>query len=292
LGFAWGSLTGFESSKSLFIAAAFVATSAGITARVLKDMGMLSLTTSRVILGAAVIDDILAMLLLAVVTAVQAEAALSVVELVLIAAQAIAFVALVAWIGPRLMHKASPWLDAPISPHSPLMIALALCLGLALAATFLGLAAIIGAFLAGMAAAETRQRETLEHRLQPILAFIVPFFFVVTGAKVDLSQLGSWAVIGSLLVVTLLATLGKLAGGGLGALGLGPRNALIVGIGMVPRGEVGIIIASLGLQAGVFSDSMYAIVIAMSLLTAIIAPPALAALLGPPPQATQSSAPQ
>jgi Kef-type K+ transport system membrane component KefB len=146
---------------------------------------------------------------------------------------------------------------------------------LAVAASYLGLAAIIGAFLAGMVAAETEQRHTLETQLRPITAFLVPFFFVVTGAKVNLGELGNTSALVTLLVVTLLAITGKLFGCGLGALSLGRKSALIVGIGMVPRGEVGIIVASLGLQAGVFSSTVYATIIAMSLLTSIIAPPAL-----------------
>jgi Kef-type K+ transport system membrane component KefB len=279
LGAAWAQFSGLDTAKSLFVASAFVATSAGITARVLKDMGVLDYTASRVILGAAVIDDILAMLLLAVVTSLQGDTSFELLGLGLVFLQAIAFVALIAIVGTRVMRRSSPWLELPINPLSPLSISLALCLGLALAATFLGLAAIIGAFLAGMAAAETTQREALEKQLRPILAFLVPFFFVVTGAKVVLADLGTLSALGALLIVTLLAIIGKLVGGGLGALSLGTKDALIVGTGMVPRGEVGIIVASLGLQAGVFSGRTYAIIIAMSLLTSIVAPPVLGVLL-------------
>ena len=279
LGAAWAKFSGMETPKALFVAAAFVATSAGITARVLKDMGVLDHTASRVILGAAVIDDILAMLLLAVVTSLQAGEGLGLVSLVVVFVQAVGFVALIALVGTRVMRRSSPWLEMPINPLSPLTLSLALCLGLALAATFLGLAAIIGAFLAGMAAAETTQSESLEKQLRPIQALLVPFFFVVTGAKVVLADLGTLNALGALAVVTVLAVIGKLAGSGLGALSLGRKGALIVGIGMVPRGEVGIIIASLGQQAGIFSGQTYAIIIAMSLLTAIMAPPLLGALL-------------
>jgi Kef-type K+ transport system membrane component KefB len=150
---------------------------------------------------------------------------------------------------------------------------------LAVAASFLGLAAIIGAFLAGMIAAETSQRHALERQLQPIMAFLVPFFFVVTGAKIDLGDLGNTQALGTLTVVTLLAVIGKQVGGGLGALSLGRKSALTVGAGMVPRGEVGIIIASLGQQAGIFTGATYAIIIGMSLLTSVIAPPILGVLL-------------
>ena len=182
-------------------------------------------------------------------------------------------------VGTRIMRRSSSLLEAPINPLSPLTISLGLCLGLALAAAYLRLAAIIGAFLAGMIAAETKQRQTLEKQLQPITALLVPFFFVVTGARVNLSDLGSVPVLGVLLLVTLLAIAGKVLGCGGAALSLGRKPALIIGMGMVPRGEVGIIIASLGRQAGVFSGTTYAIIIAMSLLTSIIAPPALGILL-------------
>ncbi len=272
LGAAWAKSSGLETPKALFVAAAFVATSAGITARVLKDMGVLDHTTSRVILGAAVIDDILAMLLLAVVTSLQGGEQLGLLSLAVVFLQAVGFVLLISLVGTRFMRRSSPWLELPINPLSPLTISLALCLGLALAATFLGLAAIIGAFLAGMAVAETTQRDSLEKQLRPIQAFLVPFFFVVTGAKVVLADLGSLSALSTLAIVTVLAVIGKLAGSGLGALPLGRKDALIVGVGMVPRGEVGIIIASLGQQAGIFGGQIYAIIIAMSLITAMLAP--------------------
>ena len=279
LGAAWAKFSGFDTPKAMFVAAAFVATSAGITARVLQDLGALNRQVARVILGAAVIDDILAMLLLGVVTALQGDKGVDLALLIIIFVQAVGFVAIIALVGTKLMRRGSRVLDAPISPLSPLTLSLALCLGLAAAASYFGLAAIIGAFLAGMVAAESRQRHALEKQIQPIMAFLVPFFFVVTGTKVDLSQLASWPVLGSLLVVTVLATLGKLVGCGVGALSLGRNKAMIIGVGMVPRGEVGIIVASLGLTAGVFSTQIYAIIIAMSLLTSVIAPPILSKLL-------------
>jgi Kef-type K+ transport system membrane component KefB len=181
------------------------------------------------------------------------------------------------------MRRSSAWLELPINPLSPLSISLAICLGLAVASSYLGLAPIIGAFLAGMIAAETEQRHTLETQLRPIMAFLVPFFFVVTGAQVNLAELGSASVLVTLLIVTALAIAGKFFGGGLGAWSLGRKSAMIVGVGMIPRGEVGIIVASLGLRAGVFSNTVYAIIITMSLLTSVIAPPVLIALFARPP---------
>ena len=283
LGGLWAMWAGFPSAKAAFVAAAFVATSAGITARVLQELGVLHKTESRVILGAAVIDDILAMLLLGVVTALQGGGSVNVGGLLFVLFQAVGFVAVIALVGTRIMRGSSDAVEAPISSHSALSIALAVCLGLAAAASFLGLAAIIGAFLAGMAAAELRQRHSLERQIQPLMAFLVPFFFVVTGTKVELGLLASWPVLGSLALVTVLAIASKLIGCGLGALSLGKRSALVVGVGMVPRGEVGIIVASLGQSAGIFSGSTYAIIIAMSLLTSIAAPPLLKHLLAGSP---------
>jgi Kef-type K+ transport system membrane component KefB len=279
LGALWAWLSGFETPKAMFIAAAFVATSAGITARVLQDMGVLSRIESRIILGAAVIDDILAMLLLGVVTALQGGEGINFLGLIFVLIQAIGFIALITFVGTKFMRRSSPLLEAPINPLSPLTLSLALCLGLAVTASYIGLAAIIGAFLAGMVLAESEQRHTLEKQTQPIMAFLVPFFFVVTGAKVNIGQLGNLRILGIVAIVTLLAIVSKLLGCGLGALSLGKKSALIVGVGMVPRGEVGIIVASLGLQAGVFSETIYAVIIAMSLLTSVFAPPVLKLLL-------------
>ena len=278
LGGLWASMNGFETPQALFVAVAFVATSAGITARVLQELGVLDRLESRVIMGAAVIDDILAMLLLGVVTALQGGGGIDIGDLMLVLLQAVGFVVLIAVAGTRIMRRSSNLLEAPINPRSPLTLSLALCLGLAAAAAYLGLATIIGAFLAGMAVAETRQRHALEQQLKPIEALLVPFFFVVTGANIKLAELASAEALTTLLVITVLAIVSKLAGCGLGAWSMGARSAMIVGVGMVPRGEVGIIIASLGKQAAVITDAMYATIIAMSLLTSVVAPPALTAL--------------
>ena len=278
-GTLWAHHLGPDWARSLFIAAAFVATSAGITASVLKQLGALQRTESRVILGAAVIDDILAMLLLGVVVALQSGGGLRVGNLLAVLAEAIGFVVVIGWVGTRVMRRGSAWLERPADPLSPLILVLAMCLGLAWLATRFGLAAIIGAFLAGMIASETHQRDTLEHQTQPLLALLTPFFFVLTGAKVQLAQLADDATLWLLAGATALALVTKLAGGFLGALKIGRRGALTVGVGMMPRGEVGVVIAALGLGAGVFSEKIYAVIVAMSLLTSVIAPPLLALLL-------------
>jgi len=286
MGGVWAHVSGFDWSRSLFIAAAFVATSAGITARVLQELGALQRIESKVILGAAVIDDILAMLLLGVVVSMQGGEGIDVTHLLAVLAGAIGFIVIIGIGGARVMRWNSTWLDKPQSPHSALAIVLALCLGLAYVSTLFGLAAIIGAFLAGMIASETRQQHTLEKQTQPLLALLTPFFFVITGSKIDLQQLANVEAGVMLLVVTLIAIASKLIGGYLGALSLGSRSATVVGFGMVPRGEVGVVIASLGLTAGVFTGRIYAIIVAMSLLTAMVTPPVLAWMLRRTPART------
>ncbi|HEX7370722.1 MAG TPA: cation:proton antiporter [Rhodanobacteraceae bacterium] len=285
----WAHSLGPNWPRSLFVAAAFVATSAGITAAVLKEMGVLRRTESRVILGAAVIDDILAMLILGAVVAIQAGGSLRIGRLLAVAGEAIGFVLVVGWFGTMMMRRGSRWLERARNPMMPLLVVLALCLGLAWVATRFGLAAIIGAFLAGMIASETRQHVHLEEQMQPLLALLTPFFFVLTGAKVELAKLANGHALWLLLAATVLALVTKLAGGWLGALRLGPRSALVVGIGMIPRGEVGIVVAALGLAAGVFDNTLYAVIIAMSLLTSIIAPPFLALLLKGPASTLEST---
>ncbi|MEP6938612.1 MAG: cation:proton antiporter [Rudaea sp.] len=277
LGTLWAHGSGFNWDKSLFVAAAFVATSAGITARVLQELGVLQRQESRVILGAAVIDDILAMLLLGIVTALQAGEDVHVSKLAIIVGEAVGFVLVIGLLGTRLA-RASGHRTLPFRIGSPLSIALVLCLGLAFLSTEFGLAAIIGAFLAGMLASETPQREELEHQTQPLLALMTPFFFVLTGAKIELAQLADANTLLALATITVIALVSKLAGGFLGALSLGRHGAMIVGVGMMPRGEVGVVIASLGLAAGVFSARTYALIVAMSLLTSVITPPLLSFL--------------
>jgi len=291
LGSLWAHGAGYDWAKSLFVAAAFVATSAGITARVLQELGVLQREESRVILGAAVIDDILAMLLLGIVTALQSGESLRLGHIAIVLGEAIGFVVVIALVGTRVMRKSSRWLEAPINPLSPLTIVLALCLGLAFLSTRFGLAAIIGAFLAGMIASETKQRETLERQTQPLLALMTPFFFVMTGSKVELAQLADRNALLTLALITAIALASKLIGGFLGALSLGRRGALIVGVGMMPRGEVGVVIASLGLAAGVFSPRTYALIVAMSLLTSVVTPPLLALLFAREREGTAADRP-
>ncbi len=279
LAIGWAQTSGFSFSSSAFIAAAFVATSAGITAKVLQEFGVLERIESRVILGAAVIDDVLAMLLLAVVTSLQTKTGIDVFNLFKVLGGSLLFMTVVVLLGSHVMRKSPHLLDAPIDNESPITIAFAICLALAVGSSQFGLASIIGAFMAGLILAETPHRTELRHDFERVSVLLVPFFFVSTGAAVDISVLTDWKVLAAVLVVTLLATAGKLIGCGWGAFSLGKRSAIIIGVGMIPRGEVGVIIAGLGQQAGVFPKSIYAIIVGMSLLTSIIAPLVLKGLL-------------
>ncbi|MHB1993035.1 cation:proton antiporter [Metallibacterium scheffleri] len=275
----WAHLEGFAWNKSMFIAAAFVATSAGITARVLQEMHALQRREAHVILAAAVIDDILAMLLLGVVVSTQGSGVADPVHLLIVVAEAVGFVVVVGWLGTRVARRRSAWLERPRMTMSALSIVLALCLGLAWLSTRFGLAAIIGAFLAGLIASETDQREQLEHQMKPLLTLLTPFFFVMTGVKLDVRVFLNPDALIMLSIATLLAVVSKWLGAYLGSLKLGHRSAMAVGIGMVPRGEVGVVVASLGLAAGVFSAEVYAVIVAMSLLTSILTPPLLGWML-------------
>lgn len=271
----WAHLEGFAWNKSMFIAAAFVATSAGITARVLQEMRALQRREAHVILGAAVIDDILAMLLLGVVVSMQGSGVADPMHLLTVMAEAVGFVVVVGWLGTRVARKRSSWLERPRMTMSALSIVLALCLGLAWLSTRFGLAAIIGAFLAGLIASETEQRERLEHQMRPLLTLLTPFFFVMTGVKLDVRVFLIPEALIMLAIATILAVVSKWLGAYLGSLKLGHRSAMAIGIGMVPRGEVGVVVASLGLAAGVFTSEVYAVIVAMSLLTSILTPPLL-----------------
>jgi Kef-type K+ transport system membrane component KefB len=228
------------------------------------------------------------MLLLGVVTALQGGGGVNLAHLGMVLVQAVGFVLVVAIVGTRLARKRGELLDAPINPLSPLTLSLAVCLGLAALASKLGLAAIIGAFLAGMVAAEQRHRFALEHQIQPLMAFLVPFFFVVTGTQVEIKELANPPALLALVVVVALAVVGKLVGCGLGARSLGKASALVVGVGMIPRGEVGIIVAALGRTSGIFNDQVFALIVAMSLITSVLAPPILKRLLAnlPPDEPT------
>ncbi len=158
------------------------------------------------------------------------------------------------------------------------VVAVAVMLGLATLSAQIGLAAIIGAFLAGMVFAELREQYELEHRALPLYELLVPLFFVITGSRVDWRLFLDGSILGVALAVTGLAILGKLVGCGAGAWGLGWRSVAIVGVGMAPRGEVGLIVANVGKSLAAIPDSMFSTVVIMSVLTTLVVPPVLTLL--------------
>ena len=214
LGFAFIWATGRSNVEAAFVATAMVATSIGITARVLGDIGVIRSREARVILGAAVVDDILALLLLAVVIGFGGDD-LDAVELGLTFAAAITFVVFAALVGTRVIKQYSIHLERLKMRNSPFLVAMILMLGLSALAGLIGLAAIIGAFLAGMMLAEARERFNLEQQALPVYEFLVPFFFVIIGTKVDPAAFIDVEILAIALGVTALAVVGKLLGGGL-----------------------------------------------------------------------------
>lgn len=278
---AWGS-SGVE---SLFVGTALVATSVGITARVLSAMGLLDAPTARIILGAAVIDDILGLLVLAVVSSM-AAGAVNYVEILTTAALAIGFTVFMALVAAPVVTRVAPKADRLRSGHGMFILGLVLCLGLSVAAAYIGVAAIIGSFLAGMALAEASEDHPDMHRqINGVTEFLVPFFLVNIGMQLRLDVFRSPSVIFLCVLVTLVAVATKLFGCGLGAINLGIKRAAQVGMGMVPRGEVGIIVAQIGLGLAVIGPELYGVVLFMAVATTLIAPPFLKLLYGGEPAA-------
>jgi Kef-type K+ transport system membrane component KefB len=273
-GFAYMLSQRHPPQEATFVAVAMVATSVGITARVLGDMNLLQTQPARIILGAAVFDDILGMILLGVVVGLVSTTRNAWVQLLVTTLEALAFALIMLLYAPRVVRRMEPGLERMSTREAPLIIALAICLGLSYAAVKIGMAAIIGAFFAGLAFADYSPRWNLRPRVFAINEFLAPFFFFVMGASLNTSVFDRRLVF-SAIVISVLAFLSKLLGCGLPVLGAGWKTAAKVGMGMVPRGEVGLIVALVGLQTKVISESAYALVIFMTGATTLAAPPLL-----------------
>lgn len=271
-----------------FLGATLCATSVGITARVLKDLGRSQTREARMILGAAVVDDVLGIVILAVVTGVIAAAntgaSMGYGAMALIMAKSVGFlvgaILIGVWLAPRIV-RGSARLK---SKAAALAVSLSLCFVTAYLAYAIGLAAIIGAFAAGLVlesshyqAFRERGQQSIEELLHPLLQALVPIFFVLMGMRTDLRAFAEPGVLVLALVLSVAAVLGKLAC----SLGAGRTvNRLAVGLGMVPRGEVGLIFANIGLGlmiAGerIVSHTTYSAVVVMVILTTMATPPAL-----------------
>jgi Kef-type K+ transport system membrane component KefB len=273
-GIGLGLALGHPTEVAIFVGAALTATSVGVTARALQPLGLMSSQIGRVIIGAAVVDDVLAMLILAVAGGL-AGGGLDPLRIAGTLAVALAFIGLVGVGGTRLLSRHRALLTEPRFAETPFLPGMLLMLGLAAASAAIGLAAIIGAFLAGLVAGESSERHALEAEVAPVAAFFTPFFFGAIGAQVQLSALGDPAVLGVAVLITLVAIATKLVGAFAGALRLGGRAAAVVGWGMVPRGEVGIVVSALGLQLGTIDGGLYAAVVTMCVATTLLVPPLL-----------------
>lgn len=272
-----------------FLGAALTATSVGITARVLKDLGRSQSPEARIILGAAVIDDVLGLVMLAAVAAVIAAAdsggALSYGSLALVLGKALIFLFGALWLGvlfsPRLFSLASRLRGSGVL----LATALVFCFTLAWLSSVIGLAPIVGAYAAGLILEDlhyrdfaAREERQLEDLVRPISSFLVPVFFVLMGMRVDLSAFMRPEILGLAAMLILAAIIGKQACA-LGALGA-RLDWLSIGIGMIPRGEVGLIFANIGLTLVVRGEHIidtatYSAVVIMVMVTTLITPPAL-----------------
>ena len=279
---------------ALFMAAAMVATCIGMTARVLNEIGVMHTIEAKIIVGAAVVDDILTMIVLAIVVSVAASqktgAGIDLLGMVASIVVAVLFVVFIMLLCSHAIPKATerqvcrmtergircqdrewPW------EVDPFPLAIVTCLGLSAVAMVLGLASIIGAFLAGMLFAEFAHGN-LEKRFRGINAFMVPLFFVYVGMRVHLAGFEDMILL--TVCVIILAIIGKYVAGYIGVVKtdktLGKEEGKIVGIGMAPRGEVGITVAYIGLAAAAITQEMYTVVVFMSIVTALLAPPWMA----------------
>lgn len=275
-GLGWGLLRlwGEPQIESIFVGAAMVATSVGITAQVLAAKGLLQERASRIILAAAVIDDVLGLIILALVSSL-AKGEVNFVELALTAALAIGFTVIVVIWGARTMQRVVPHMNRKLrGAETQFTLAMILLFGLSVVAVYAGVAAIIGAFLAGMVLAES-----VDHRVhdlaQGVTELLVPFFLAGIGLHFNLSALSSGSTLALAGAVLLAAVFSKFAGCGLAAYRLGWTDASRIGVGMIPRGEVGMVVAQIGQSLGVIGEHVYAVVVLMSVVTTLVAPPLL-----------------
>lgn len=279
-GYFFGVQGGYTSIESLFIATTLVATSVGITAKVLQELGVLDRRFAQIILGAAVIDDILGLTILAVVSGLSQGAELSVMGVLTTLGISIGFVVVVLAVGIPLLRKFQPRLkNLPLA--NSFGMAVVAGLGIAALSSLAGLAPIIGAFLAGMVLAEVKDEEDFESKVHALEDFLAPVFFAMVGVKLEIGLLANSTVLINGGILSIIAVATKLLGGYLGALSQGKKDAWLVGMGMVPRGEVGLIVAGIGLSYGVINKVAFAEVILMVLVTTLVAPIVLRLMVRP-----------
>ena len=272
----WGILRfwGAPQIEAIFVGASMVATSVGITAQVLAAKGLLQQKSAQIILAAAVIEDVLGLLVLASVSGM-AKGQVNVWEIALTAGLAIAFVVGIALWGNKAMGKIVPRAQESLRvAEAEFALAVVLLFGLSVMAVYIGVAAIVGAFFAGMALAGR-----VGHRVNDLAngaaELLVPFFLAGIGLHVDLSAFQDRSMMMLAAVILVAAVVSKFIGCGVAALGMGKAEAMRIGVGMIPRGEVGMVVAQIGLAMGAISQNIYGVVVFMAVATTVVAPPLL-----------------
>ena len=260
---------------AVFVGATLTATSVGITARVLADLRRLDTEEAKVILGAAVIDDVLGLVILSVVSTIAGGTAVGVGAGFRVLLVAVGFLVVAVVLGLKLAPRLFDRIEAMRVRHVLVVFAIAFALLMAALADAAGSAMIIGAFAAGLILSGTNQFHIIEDRVRPVGAILTPVFFVSVGAQANLDLLdvtrpGALAMLGVAAALTVLALFGKLVAGWAAPWGRFDRMA--VGIGMVPRGEVGLIFADIGRRTGILGEPVFNAVLLMVLATTIAAP--------------------
>jgi len=272
LGFGAMIFLGFEVVESLFVGTAILATSVGISVKVLSDLGLIKHKVAYIVLGAAVLDDILALIVLALVRGL-ARGQFDALEFMILVVESLVFVGFLTMWGPKLAKRTRKWVERINIPEGPFVLSVILCLGLAELADLIGLAAIIGAFMAGIIIDELAGVYDLERKVKYVSEFLLPFFFVMMGAHLDPMVFLNSRTLLLTLLITVVAVVSKI----LGAVAATWKEEWMVriqtGICMVPRGEVGIIVGLVGISLQTITKELYSLVLGMSLLTTIIAPP-------------------
>jgi Kef-type K+ transport system membrane component KefB len=272
---------GVDTNCAIFIGAALCATSIGITARVFKDMNRLGMLEARIILGAAVLDDVLGLIILAVVSGIVTSGSFSFTTVAVIALKACVFTAAVMYFGRALLNKNIALFARLDQSAVKLLYPFCLLMIFSWLADAIGLATIVGAFAAGLIISEesfppaqgsAHGRHSVESIMAPLEGICAPVFFVLMGFQVDVSTFGNSTVLLTGLALSIAAVIGKVAA----ALPVGKGvDRLVVGIGMVPRGEVGLIFAGIGKTIGVLDNNLFSIIIIVVILTTLVTPPLL-----------------
>ena len=273
----WGIVSAWGASQveAIFVGAAMVATSVGITAQVLASKGLLHERASQIILAAAVIDDVLGLLVLAAVSGM-ARGKIDVAAIALTCFLAVAFVVIIAVWGNRAMGKVVPRLRQSLRvAEAEFSLAMVLLFALSVLAVYVGVAAIVGAFFAGMALAG-RVGPRVHDLACGASELLVPFFLAGIGLNVSLAAFEKPSLVVLTAIIVAAAIVSKLFGCGLSALPLGRVDALRIGVGMIPRGEVGMVVAQIGLSLGAVSRDIYGVVVLMAVATTMVAPPLIA----------------